>query len=172
MILDTVAVKFNSPEYIFDNPTYPSGLYSEQNTIFTYGYKERDYPLLTLPQPIYDNSGNFISDGYYIVALSDDKKFLYIIQGNILKAKIPVAKYEELAPNQEDIDDEKEIKNNLEKARNKNNRKKIKIFEQELEKFNRRILNKMTATLEDSGEGYYILKYSRLTQKAWAFIAK
>lgn len=172
MIVDTIALKLNSPETIFENPTYPSGLYPEQSSVYTFGYKEKDYPLMTLASPIFDNCGNALPVGYYLIALSDDKKFLLIIQSNILKAKIPVFKLTELMPDTSEIQEKANLDAELEKARMKKNLKKIKKAEVELKNFNMRILAKMSATIEDSGQGYYILKYSRLNIKACGIISK
>lgn len=172
MILDTVAIKLNSPELYFENKSCPSGLVEGQNTIYTFAYPSSDFPVVILPQELFDESGNSIPNGYYSVMLSDDKKFLLLIQSDILKAKVPVAKYVESQLSPEEAAEEAAIKDKIAKANLKRKWKKLKEAEKELNDYNLRKKAKMSAEIFDSGQGYYILKYFKQNQKAWGIISK
>ncbi len=164
--------KLNTPDKLFANPTYPSGIVEGKSTIYQYAYPSSQYPMLLLPKPLLDNDGNSISDGYYIIALSDDKKFLLFIQSGLLKAKIPVFKYEEQALSQEELSEESEIQQRMEQAKLKNKLKKYKQAEEDLKNYKIRINSKMSAEIFDSGRDYFLIKYWRRNQIAWGVISK
>lgn len=172
MILDVVAIKLNSPELYFENKSCPSGVMVEQKTIYTFAYPSSEYPVAIFPQELFDDSGNSISDGYYSVMLSEDKKFLLLVQSNILKAKVPVVKYVESQLTPEEAAEEAAIKAKIDKATFKKKWKKLKEAEKELKDYNTRKKAKMSADIFDSGQGYYILKYWKQNQKAWGIISK
>lgn len=172
MIIDTVAIKLNSPDMYFENKSYPSGLEPAKNPIYTYGYQDSDYPVITLPKAIFDGEGDSISDGYYAVILSEDKKFLLLAQSGILKAKVAVAKYIESKPTQEEAAELDDIKARLENAKLKKKWKKYKQAEKDLNDYNTRQQAKMSADIFDSGQGYYILKYYKQNERAWGIISK
>ncbi len=174
MQVDFIAsnTKLNTPDKLFERPTYPSGIVEGKKTIYQYSYPSNQYPILLLPQPLFDEGGDSIKDGYYIVALSDDNKYLLLIQSNELKAKIPVLKYEELKPNQEEIEEEAAIKARLQKAQEKRKLKKYRAAEDDLKNFKTRLYSKMSVDIYDSGQGYYLVKYWRREKKALGVIAK
>lgn len=172
MIVDTVAIKLNSPDMYFENKSYPSGLEAAKNPIYTYSYPDSQYPIITFPKAIFDGEGDSISDGYYAVILSEDKKFLLLAQSGVLKAKVPIVKYTEVKPTPEEASEEADIKDRLEKAKLKKKWKKYKQAEKDLNDYHIRQQAKMSADIFDSGQGYYILKYSRNNQKAWGIITK
>lgn len=172
MILDTVAVKLNSPESILPYPSCPSGVIPEQKTIYTHGYQPSQYPILIIPNRIYDNEGNSIADGYYTVALSDDKKFLLLIQSSRLKAKLPVYSLVEEQLTREEVEEENALKQKMEEARLKNKKKKYEEYKLELKKFYDRKQAKMSAEIRDSGKGHYIVIYKNSTVTAKGFFLK
>lgn len=172
MTLDMIAFQLKNPELTFPNPSYPSGIYSYQEPVYDFPYEERDYPILSLANPIYDNEGNYLPVGYYLIALSKDNQFLLFIQSNIIKAKIPVATLTKVEPNVKEIEERAAIKADMDEAKLKNKLKKYKQYYEELENFDKRRFRRITATIEDSGQGYYIVKYSRFDYKATGLITK
>lgn len=172
MIVDTVAVKLRTLDALLPYPSCPSGLFTEQNPIYTHGYETSEYPILIIPNKIYDNSGNFLNPGYYSAALSDDKKFILLIESNLLKAKLPVASLVEEQKKDSELREEAEILQNLENAKIKRKKKKIVQYEDMLRKFKQREQAKMSAELFDSGKGYYILKYKKGIVRATGVILK
>ena len=81
-------------------PMIPSGLTSGQDSIYRYSIPTDEQPTLTIINYIPDHNGNFIKPGYYKLALSDDREFLYLIESNDLIAVIPVFK---LAENENEL---------------------------------------------------------------------
>lgn len=172
MIVDTVAIKLNSPDAYFINKKYSSGIVPQEKPIYVYAYPSSGFPVVIFPQKLFDESGNSISDGYYSVILSEDKKFLLLVQSSVLKAKVPVAKFVEVKLTPEEAAEESEIKDRIEVATFKKKWKKLKQAEKDLKDFNTRQQAKMSAELLDSGQGYYVLKYLKQNQKAWGIISK
>ncbi len=170
--MDFVAFKLNSPDLIFENKPNRSGIKAEDKAIYRYAYPSSQYPVLILPNKIFDNTGNSIENGYYTVALSDDKQFLMLIQSCNLKAKIPVGKIVEVELTQEEKDQEQELKDKIEEYKYKKKLKKQREAEKELKDIYKRRQAKMSADIFDSGEGYYILKYFNKNIRAWGYITK
>lgn len=73
-------------------PVIPSGITVGQDTIYRYAVPTDEQPVLAIKDYIPDYNGNFIKPGYYQLALSDDREFLYIIESKNLLAVIPVFK--------------------------------------------------------------------------------
>ena len=76
-------------------PVIPSGLTVHQSTIYRYSVPTDEQPTLTIVDYIPDHNGNFIKPGFYQLALSDDREFLYLIESKDLVAIIPVFKIAE-----------------------------------------------------------------------------
>ncbi len=72
-----------------------SGLFVGQDSIYRYAQPDTPEPVLTIKDYIPDYNGNFIAPGHYILALSDDKEFLLLIESHKLIAVIPVFKISE-----------------------------------------------------------------------------
>lgn len=72
-----------------------SGLFIGQDAIYKYAHPTTPEPILTIVDYIPDYNGNFIKPGHYILALSDDKEFLLLIESHNLIAIIPVFKIAE-----------------------------------------------------------------------------
>ena len=107
-------------------PVVPSGLTVHQGTIYRYSIPTDEQPTLLIPDYIPDHNGNFINPGYYQLALSDDREFLYLIESKDLKAVIPVFK---IAENKTELRKLYAQKNELTKKEKKDraNKKKIKF---------------------------------------------
>lgn len=172
MDFNTIAFDMKDFELVFPNPSYPSGVYDYQDPVYDFPYAERDYPIALLADPIYDNDGDHLPVGYYLIALSKDQKFLLLIQSNAVKAKVPVATLTKIEPNKQELAERAAIQQDLEEARLKNKLKKFKQYNEELENFDKKILRRISATIEDTGQGYYIVKYNRFDYKATGYIKK
>ena len=61
-------------------PMNPSGITVHEKSIYRYSIPTDEQPTLSIIDYIPDYNGNFIKPGYYQLALSDDKEFLYLIE--------------------------------------------------------------------------------------------
>ncbi len=163
-------------------PRNPSGLTVHEKTIYRYSIPTVEQPNLTIVNYIPDYNGNFIKPGYYKLALSDDKEFLYIIESHDLIAVIPVFK---LAENESELKKYRDQQRELTKSE----RKEVKRKERAQRKKDkiRNIIEKkyaetgatphpkeyihMDATIEYIKEGkYYLIKYEKGYIRAWGAI--
>ncbi len=163
---------FNGPKRHFPAPFYPTGLYDNEKPEYLHGPDSSIYPNLTLPCNLYDEWGNIIPLGFYMVALSQDMKFLDLYQSNKLKAKVKVVKLVEKMYTQDEIDEESKIITKLENAKLKKKLKKMREAEEELTAFKERVAAESYAEIFDSGKGYYILKYNCNGKQAEGIIQK
>ena len=163
---------FNGIDRLFNNPFYPSGVYDEEKPQYNHGPESSEYPNLTLPCKLYDEWGNTIQDGYYMVVLSQDMKYLELYQSNKLKARVRVIKLVEKMYTQEELNEETEIIGRLRTAQAKQKLKKIREAEEDLIAFKERAAANSYAQIEDSGKGYYILKYNCNGKQATGLIQK
>jgi hypothetical protein len=160
--------KVLTQKYIRPYPQEPqetSGYLVGTQAIYKYSLKDSDYPTLIIPDPLYDNSGGIIPQGYYELALSDSREFLILLQSKNPIAIIPVIKVEDDATEQERLANKtvkKETKKE-DKNREKTNKKRAKvgITPDEPQIF-------MEADIEYNAQGeYYLVKYQRGSLKAW-----
>ena len=162
-------------------PVIPSGLTVHENSIYRYSVPTDEQPVLAIKDYIPDYNGNFIKPGFYQLALSDDKDFLYLIQSKDLIAVIPVFK---LAENKY------ELKKYMDKSGlTKEEKRKLKAKERKKkrqEKFNKIIEAKyaktgatmppkeyehMEAAIDYIKEGkYYLIRYEKGFIRAWGAI--
>ena len=163
---------FNGPSRHFPTPYYQSGVYTGENPVYKYGPESSEYPTLRTPYALYDEWNNVIPDGFYMVVLSDDLKYLDLYQSNKLKAKVKVVKLVEKMYTQEELDEESEIIDRLQKATRDKKLKKQRKAEEDLQAFKERAATNSYAKIEDSGKGYYILRYSHNGKKATGIIQK
>ena len=163
---------FNGPSRHFPNPMYPSGMYDSEKPVYNFGPESSKYPNMRLPYTLQDEWGNVIPDGFYMVVLSDDRKYLDLYQSNRLRAKVKIVKLVEKMYTQEELDEEREIIDRLEKAKIKKKLKAQRKAEEDLAGFKERAAANSHAVIEDSGKGYYILKYSCNGKKATGIIQK
>ena len=165
MIIDATLISydfmtdFNGIDRHFPQPFYPTGIYDEDKMQYKFGPESTSYPNLTLPCSLHDEYGNSIPDGYYMVALSLDMKYLELYQSNRIRARVKVIKLIEQMYTKEELEEETEIIGKLRKAQMKKNLKKMRQAEEELVAFKERVAADTYAEIEDSGKGYYILKY-------------
>lgn len=163
-------------------PVNPSGITVHEKTIYRYSVPTDEQPTLSIVNYIPDYNGNFIKPGYYKLALSDDKEFLYLIESGELIAVIPVFK---LAEN------EAELKKYRDKNRELTKSERRQVEKEEREKKKKDKVNKiieakyaktgatppatgyvhMEATIDYVKEGrYYLIRYEKGTIRAWGAI--
>ena len=163
-------------------PMTPSGLTSGQNTIYRYAIPTDEQPTLAILDAIPDYNGNFIKPGYYKLALSNDREFLYLIESQNLIAVIPVFK---LAENETELkkfrDKDRELtkaekkKLNKEKREKKRQDKFQKIIDAKYAKTGATLPQKEYTHLDASIEyikegGYYLIRYEKGYIRAWGAI--
>ncbi len=163
---------FNGIDRHFPNPQYPAGVYEPDKPRYKHGPESSEYPNLLLPCELYDEYGDVVPQGYYMVVLSFDRKYLELYQSNTLKARVRVLKVVEQMYTREELNEEMEITGRLRKAQMKKNLKKIAEAEEELKAFKEKTAAGTYAEIEDSGNGYYILKYNCNGKKVTGIIQK
>lgn len=163
---------FNGPDRHFPQPFYPSGIYDEEKPVYKNGPESSEYPTLTLPCSLFDEWNNEIAQGYYMVVLSNDHKYLNLYQSNVLRGKVKVIKLVEKMFTQEELDEEAEITNRLHKAIENKKLKKMRKAEEDLAAFKERAAARNYANIMDSGKGYYILEYYYNGKKATGIIQR
>lgn len=151
-------------------PQETAGITLDSKSYVRYSLAESDYPTLIIVDPIYDNNNNVIKPGYYELALSDDQRFLLLIQSKEAIAVIPVFKIEEDASESKRLN-QKAYKKQLkkeEKQRKEINKKRDKVgMPHDEEKIY------MEADIEYNPKGeFYLIKYERGTIRAWGAIKK
>ncbi|MBQ7126847.1 hypothetical protein IJO12_07155 [bacterium] len=162
-------------------PQTPSGITIHEDSIYRYSVPTDEQPTLAIIDYIPDFNGNFIKPGYYQLALSDDKEFMYLIESRNLIAVIPVFK---LAENQKELKKYRD-KETLSKKEQKELKKEQRKEKRE-EKFQKIIDAKyaktgatkpakeyihMEAMIEYIKEqGYYLIKYEKGFIRAWGAI--
>ena len=163
-------------------PRIPSGITIHEKSIYRFSVPTDEQPVLIIKEHIPDYNGNFINPGYYQLALSDDREFLYLIESRELIAVIPVFK---LAEN------ESELKKYRDKNRDltKSERKKVEQKEKKKKRQNRfqEIIDKkyaktgatqpqkdyihMEASIDYIKDGgYYLIRYEKGVIRAWGAI--
>ncbi len=163
---------FNGPDRHFPTPFYPAGVYESDKREYKFGPESTEYPNLTLPCKLYDDNGNEIPDGYYMVVLSDNLKYLDLYQSNQLRARVKVVKLVEKMYTQEEFNEESEIINRLQQAKLNKKLKKYREAEEDLIAFKERTAANSKAEILDSGKGYYILNYKHRGKTATGIIQK
>ncbi|MCQ2744185.1 MAG: hypothetical protein MJ230_05255 [bacterium] len=162
-------------------PQIPSGITIGQDSIYRYSIPIDEQPTLSIINYIPDYNGNFIKPGYYELALSDDREFLYLIESENLIAVIPVFK---LAENREELkkyrdktsltkSEQRELKK--EERKSKRQEKFQKIIDAKYQKTGATLPKKdyvyMNASIEYIKEGgYYLIMYEKGYIRAWGAI--
>ena len=160
-------------------PVIPSGITVHQDSIYRYSIPTDEQPTLLIADYIPDHNGNFIAPGYYQLALSDDREFLYLIESKDLRAVIPVFK---LAENKYEMQKlyskKKELtkKQKKEISKKKRHDKMKKIIDAKYAVTGAtppQDYEHMEATIEYIKEGeYYLIKYEKGFIRAWGAIKR
>lgn len=163
-------------------PRYPSGITIHEKSIYRFSIPTDEQPVLIIQDYIPDYNGNFIKPGYYKLALSDDREFLYLIESQNLIAVLPVFKLEENeAELKKYIDDNKELTKSEKREKEREKRKKkreeklLNIIESKYAETGATMPKKdfehQDATMDYIKEGgYYLIKYEKGFLRAWAAI--
>lgn len=157
----------------YNNPQYPAGIYEWDKTTHIFALPSTKFPVLALPYDIWDNDGNVLPNGFYVVALSNSRTKLYFTQGNKIIAEIPVIKLVEKMQTREEMEKEAHLKAKIIEMREKKKRKdKIMEKEEELRALQEERLYRAKAEITDSGKGYYEVLYEEGIFKAYGIIKK
>ena len=166
MIVDCNLLALNNPDDILPYPTYKSGLLDTDKGYVRFGYPSVSYPILNMPYILEDFEGNTLPPGHYQIVLSPDRRTLYFVESNQIKASVPVVKLIEKMVSQEE---EKKRIEELEKIakKYKNNPRKRPLDQTERKK-----QASMEASIDNSQPEYYILNYKNGNIKATGYIFK
>ena len=178
MIIDATLISydfmtdFNGIDRQYPYPFYPAGIYEEDKVKYKSGELSSEYPNLTLPNNLSDKYGNILSAGFYMVAVSDDLKYLNLYQSNELKARVKIVKLVEEMKTQEEINEEADLIGKIKTYELKKKLKKLRKAQEDYQAFLESEAAKNYADIEDSGKGYYILNYYCYGKKAVGIIQK
>lgn len=166
MIIDCTHLALNNPDDILPYPSYKSGLLDEDKGYIKFGYPSSSYPILNMPYILEDFDGNTIPPGHYQIVLSPNRKTLYFVESNQIRASVPVAKLVEKMVSQEEERERIKEREKLAKKYKNNKRKKP------LDQTERKHQASMEASIDDSNPEYYILNYKNGNIKATGYILK
>ena len=102
MIVDCNLLALNNPDDILPYPTYKSGLLDTDKGYVRFGYPSVSYPIFNMPYILEDFEGNTLPPGHYQIVLSPDRRTLYFVESNQIKASVPVVKLIEKMVSQEE----------------------------------------------------------------------
>lgn len=166
MIIDCDLLALNNPDDILPYPSTKSGLLDEDKGYIKFGYPSSSYPILNMPYILEDYEGNNIPPGHYEIVLSSDRKTLYFVESNKIKAAVPVAKLVEKMVNEDE--ERKKIQEQEKLAKKyKNNRRRKPLDQTERKK-----QADMEASIDASNAEYYILNYRNGNIQATGYILK
>ena len=153
-------------------PPTPSGILVHQDSIYRYAIPTDEQPVLLLQDYISDHNGNYITPGYYQLALSDDREFLYLIESKKLIAIVPVFK---IAENQAEV--KKLYKPNKKISRKEKKQARVqKIIDKKFARTGATPPQKyvhMEASVDYVEKGdYYLLMYEKGYIRAWGAIKR
>lgn len=140
-----------------------TGLYDYDKAVYRHALDKTSNPNLALPFVLFDGEKR-LETGHYELALSDDRKYLLLIQSQELKALVPAIKvvYKRSDDYQNRVEEIEKEKAKLEKKR-----KTTKKLDEELENIKQLELN---AKIYDSKEGYYVIEYKKFNTYAWGYV--
>lgn len=156
--------KIREFEDLITFPAEKTGIYDRDKAKYTLSLDKTANPNMICPFALYDGE-DYLQPGYYEVALSDDRRYLLLIQSRELKALIPAIKV--VVQKRSDSYEKRvqEIEQEKEKLKKKN--KTTKKLDAEL--VNMKELE-IRAKIYDSKEGYYIIEYQKFNVYAWGYV--
>ena len=166
MIVDCNLLALNNPDDILPYPTYKSGLLDTDKGYVRFGYRSVSYPILNMPYILEDFEGNTLPPGHYQIVLSPDRRTLYFVESNQIKASVPVVKLIEKMVSQEEEKKRIEEQEKIAKKYKNNPRKRP------LDQTERKKQASMEASIDNSQPEYYILNYKNGNIKATGYIFK
>ena len=131
-----------------------------------FGYPSVSYPILNMPYILEDFEGNTLPPGHYQIVLSPDRRTLYFVESNQIKASVPVVKLIEKMVSQEEEKKRIEEQEKIAKKYKNNPRKRP------LDQTERKKQASMEASIDNSQPEYYILNYKNGNIKATGYIFK
>ena len=165
-MIDCNYIALNNPDDILPYPSYKSGLLDEEKGYIKFAYPSTGYPILNMPYILEDFEGNKLPPGHYQIVLSPNRKMLYFVESNEIKASVPVAKLVEKVVSEEE-ERERLKKQEKQAKKYKNNPRKRPLDQTE-----RKRQASMEASIDNSNTDYYILKYKNGNIKATGYILK
>ena len=166
MIVDCNLLALNNPDDILPYPTYKSGLLDTDKGYVRFGYPSVSYPILNMPYILEDFEGNTLPPGHYQIVLSPDRRTLYFVESNQIKASVPVVKLIEKMVSQEEEKKRIEEQEKIAKKYKNNPRKRP------LDQTERKKQASMEASIDNSQPEYYILNYKNGNIQATGYIFK
>lgn len=166
MIIDCNYLALNNPDDFLPNPTYKSGLLDEEKGYVKYGYPSSSYPVLNMPYVLEDYDGNSVAPGFYEIVLSPNRKMLYFVESNNIRASIPVSSLVEKMVSDEEERNKLAEQEKLDKKYKKNPRKKP------LNQAERKHQASMEASIDGNNPNYYVLHYRNGNIEAKGYILK
>jgi len=149
---------------------YASGLNDADKGNVKYGPASSDQPTLIITEALYDEDENVIPQGYYELALSDDRQNLLLTQSQRLVAVIPVFKIEEDLPQAQVVQPmDKKSQRKADKAAKKKAKKTQKLIKNGEITEAPGIYNNATIEYNEDGD-YYLIKYERGRIQAWGAV--
>ncbi len=164
--MDCNLLALNNPDDILPYPTYKSGLLDTDKGYVRFGYPSVSYPILNMPYILEDFEGNTLPPGHYQIVLSPDRRTLYFVESNQIKASVPVVKLIEKMVSQEEEKKRIEEQEKIAKKYKNNPRKRP------LDQTERKKQASMEASIDNSQPEYYILNYKNGNIKATGYIFK
>lgn len=166
MSIDCNFIALNNPDDILPYPNYKSGLQDEDKGYIKFGYPSTNYPILNMPYILEDYQGNTLPPGHYQIVLSPDRKMLYFVESNSIKASIPVARLvEKMTPQQEEMERIQEREKLAKKYKNRPRKRPLDQTE-------RKRQASMEARIDDKNPHYYVLYYKNGSIEARGYILK
>lgn len=170
MIDAEVNTPMNLKHLIFPQKSETSGLFENQNPIYTNCPAASKFPLVLVPCLVKLDDENFLFSGYYEVRLSHDKKFLVLFQADKPVLKICANKVENVKFDYELENEEKILKKKLEIAKTKHYNRKISEYEEKLKILEKRRRMKYEADFEKLSDNVFRINYKDENNKAEGYI--
>lgn len=166
MLMDCNYIALNNANDLLPYGTYKSGIMDGEKAINIYAYPSTNYPVANIAYILKDFEGNVLSPGHYQVVLSPSRKMLYLVESNKIKASVPVAKLvEKMVSDEEELEKLKKKQKIEKKYRNNPKRRPKDTSDAEKQA-------DMEASIEDSGDNFYILNYKNGNINATGYILK
>lgn len=106
-----------------------------------------------------------------MIVLDEARRYLLFVQSNAIKARVPVADYKEYNDEaKKDLEKREELAVKYQELNLRGHQRKAKKVKEELEIHNKRIQTKMSASIDTSQKGVYILNYANAFETAFAII--
>lgn len=174
-MFETTPYNINPDDVLPDRkvPPYPAGLYDGEKSHVRYAQPSLKTPTLTIVDSIYNIDGEpVIIPGHYELALSNDNKFLMILQSKNILVKIPVFKLERDDAEIQEKFEKKQEKTEWWNFRQKRLKKKLDNKQKQVglnPDKNKFVYSEATIEWVIEGE-YFLLKYECGSTRAWGAI--